>query len=460
MLKNFFRESGLDLAGKRLMSLSEDDLNQQVWTNQAPLASLTIAEEHNGTRPVQQPFSKGAGEERFYEEARKVGRRLYDIAVFGRDDASWLGITLVNERYWSVLPLGPKLYDGISGIALFLAYLGSVTGEKKQERLARRAVLALRRELNEAIKTMPIGGFSGMGGIVYVLCHLAALWRDQALLDEAERVAGLMPPLIEKDDHLDLMGGAAGCILSLYSLHQLRPSPAVLSIMRQCGDHLLKKAQPIRKGVGWLVKAVAPEPLTGFSHGAAGIAWALWRLGTLTGEDHFREAALQGIAYEQSLFMPGEGNWPDLRRTTQTTMHCGTAWCHGAPGIGLARLKMMQSLNREDIRTEVEIALHTTLRQGFGTGHCLCHGDLGNLEFILEAGRVLDAPEWKQETARLAANILESIGSDGWLCGTPAHVQTPGLMTGLAGIGYQLLRLANPSKVPSVLCLEPPYSRR
>jgi hypothetical protein len=35
-------------------------------------------------------------------------------------------------------------------------------------------------------------------------------------------------------------------------------------------------------------------------------------------------------------------------------------------------------------------------------------------------------------------------------------VESPGLMTGLAGIGYALLRLAEPHRVPSVLGLAPP----
>ena len=50
--------------------------------------------------------------------------------------------------------------------------------------------------------------------------------------------------------------------------------------------------------------------------------------------------------------------------------------------------------------------------------------------------------------------ILESINQHGWLCGVPLGVETPGLMTGLAGIGYELMRLAAPEIVPSVLVLE------
>jgi hypothetical protein len=47
----------------------------------------------------------------------------------------------------------------------------------------------------------------------------------------------------------------------------------------------------------------------------------------------------------------------------------------------------------------------------------------------------------------------------GWVTGVPLGVETPGLMTGLAGIGYELLRLAAPERVPSVLLLAPPAGR-
>ncbi len=102
------------------------------------------------------------------------------------------------------------------------------------------------------------------------------------------------------------------------------------------------------------------------------------------------------------------------------------------------------------------MALRTTLAQGFGGNHSLCHGDLGNLELLLQASQVLPDPQWKAQTERIASAILESIDQHGWLCGVPLGVETPGLMTGLAGIGYGLLRLAEPERVPSVLTLEPP----
>ena len=51
------------------------------------------------------------------------------------------------------------------------------------------------------------------------------------------------------------------------------------------------------------------------------------------------------------------------------------------------------------------------------------------------------------------------LGDEEWLATArrlTGGVETPGLMVGLAGIGYELLRLADPAVIPSILLLEPP----
>ena len=81
---------------------------------------------------------------------------------------------------------------------------------------------------------------------------------------------------------------------------------------------------------------------------------------------------------------------------------------------------------------------------------------LGNLELFLSAAQALDDRELRVESAQLAAGVVASIEQHGWLCGTPQGAETLGLMTGLAGIGYMLLRVANPEEVPAVLTLATP----
>lgn len=403
--------------------------------------------------------------ERLIAHARKAGDRLTELAHQRMGSVSWSGFSLVHERAWSVRLLGTNLYDGLPGVILFLAYLGSITGEKAYQRMARGALLTLRRQLAETPKIASVGGYSGISGVIYLFCHLSVLWNERELLEEAETLADRLPEAVDRDERLDIVSGTAGCLVVLLALHTLLPDDRILRLAVRCGDHLLARAIPMRPGVGWPVKGLSETPLTGFSHGAAGIAWALTELAALTEEDRFFHTALEAIAWERSLFLPEAGNWPDLRYELQPgsdpkLRRCSLMWCHGAPGIGLARLNMLKHFDNSNVRMEIETALQTTLREGFGFSHCLCHGDLGNLELILKASLELSEPSWPMELNTLCASILEGIERDGWRCGTPSNIESPGLMTGLAGIGYQLLRLAKPARVPSVLSLAPPIVSR
>ena len=271
-----------------------------------------------------------------------------------------------------------------------------------------------------------------------------------------------LPDLIAQDESFDIVGGAAGCIAGLCALYAVAPAASVLAAAVQCGDRLLANALKMEQGIGWLTPAPARKPPSGFSHGAAGIAWSLLKLYERCGAMRFRAAALAALAYERSLFSPEQGNWLDQRelgsfgRARDGQRKSINAWCYGAPGIGLARLNTLAQLNDDATQAEIKVALRTTLARGFGQNHSLCHGDLGNIEFLAAAAETFDDAELRVQVRHLTASILASIAHNGWLCGLPLGVESPGLMTGLAGIGYGLLRLAAPADVPLVLMLAPP----
>jgi type 2 lantibiotic biosynthesis protein LanM len=383
-------------------------------------------------------------------EACRIGDRLERLALHGPQKVNWLGFTMSSARHGEVAALGLDLYDGMPGVVLFLAYLGALSGVERYTALAQAASATMRRTVwDNHVDLTWIGGFAGWGGVLYTLTHLAALWQQPQLLEEAQQIVDLLPVLIDQDDRLDVLSGVAGCLVPLLHLHEVRPSRHTLAAAIQCGDRLIATAQPTGEGLGWPVPVLGT--LAGFAHGAAGIAWALLALFARTGAERFRAAARGGLAYERSLFSVEAGNWRDLRDPAQVRFP--TAWCHGAPGIGLARLAAVTLLAEDDgIRVDIATALQTTLATGFGFNHSLCHGDLGNLELFLQSGE----PSWHDTANRLAGAILDSVRQRGWRCGTPTEVESPGLMTGLAGIGYSLLRLVASAQVPSVLTLEGP----
>ncbi|MEM8780089.1 MAG: type 2 lanthipeptide synthetase LanM, partial [Cyanobacteria bacterium P01_G01_bin.49] len=445
LYQDFFEESGIELVKKRLQKLDERDLERQIWFIRGSLSTLALATEFGGwksysTFTPQIIPTRQKQHSRCLEIAKEIGDRLELLALGSESDTTWIGVALVGGKHWSLQPLNWSLYDGLSGVILFLAYLGAITAEKRYTNLARAGLRTLQNQIqqNESLIKL-IGGFSGWGGIIYTLTHLGVLWQQPELLEEAVGLVSFIKAKISQDKELDLIDGAAGCLASLLALYACLPSDAVIAAAIECGDRLLAEFQP-QENRSW----VFPEERDrkGFAHGIPGIAWALLELGNITNEERFREFA---VTVANSLALNPQKQEDEL-----------VIWCNSVPGVGLANLRFLQDGEGGQILAEVKAAIDIVLNRGFGLNHCLCHGDLGNLEFLLQAQDILNVNQWNAEIDRIAAMILESIDKYGWLCGVPLGVETPGLMTGIAGIGYGLLRLAEPQRIPSVLTLTPP----
>ncbi|MBL8943471.1 MAG: type 2 lantipeptide synthetase LanM family protein [Myxococcales bacterium] len=465
-------ESGLDRAFRRIAALDEDDRARQAWVLGATLATLPSS--HRRPEPPRTEAAKidAIDPARALAAARAIVERLSSQAILGTTDATWLGLTSWGDAGARLVPLDQGLYDGLPGVALLLGYFGAVTGDAAATELSRRAVAGVRGNL--AIDGMPadLGAFSGAGGLIYTFAHLAALWGDTALLDHAHAIADDLRARAGSDATFDVVGGVAGAILGLGALWSVDPRSTVVEAAIACGERLLAGAREDGVALVWPPSATPTGlPLTGFSHGAAGIAAALAELHAITGDPRWRASAERALAYERSRFDVARGNWPDLRFGEDDGAF-QTAWCHGAPGIGLARLRSLGlatspasrgdgTSDRDDAvaHEEIRAALGTTIAHGFAGSHCLCHGGFGNLELLIAAhaaGGIGDRDELERTIATQTTRFLDELDRVGPRCATRTGVETPGLMTGLAGIAFALLRLAAPTQVPSVLVLERP----
>ncbi|MGH8625115.1 MAG: type 2 lanthipeptide synthetase LanM family protein, partial [Gammaproteobacteria bacterium] len=369
-VRRFFPASGMELLRRRLGQFGAGDLARQLWYIRASLSSLAGKDRHAagvGTRRV--AVAEGTTRERLLAAARAVGDRLAGLAVYGDDDAAWNGLVFAGNRHPLIAPLGLDLYEGLPGVTLFLAQLGAVTGEDRFTILALAGLTTQLRLLDGGSAPFAtVGAFSGLGGLIYELTRLAALWDRIDLRQRAEALADTLPPLVEHDEQFDVLGGSAGCLGCLLALYRKFPSDRTLAVARRCGDRLLTTGRATGPGLGWLVPGVTDRPLAGFSHGTAGIAWALLGLWDVTGDDRYQDAARKAIAYERSLFHADVGNWLDLRPRAPGedagARAFMTAWCHGAVGIGLARLGRLQQMDDAEVRAEIESAVRTTLAQG------------------------------------------------------------------------------------------------
>lgn len=466
IISGFFEKTSLAMAKQLLQQMDESDLEKQIWLIRASLANQALNTNTVRRGPLElSPTHSQATSEQLLSAATTIGNRLHMLALFQQDTVDWLDLHLAQGQEWSIRPLGLDLYTGLPGVALFLAHLGALNGEAIFTSTARRILQTLRERVGppEQHEHWPcIGAFNGAGSLIYLFSHLGHLWQESALYSEAEAIVAYLPRLIDQDELLDVIGGAAGCLAALLSLHAVAPSEQTLNAALHCGEHLLKHRSTTPEGTGWITKN-EQVPLTGLAHGNAGIALNLLRLWSVSNDERFRQAALESLAYERKLFSPEHHNWPDLRvppgssaAQNQQERSYMVAWCHGAPGIALARLASLAYVEDGKIQEEISEAVEALLLEGFGKNHSLCHGDLGNLEILLAVARHLPEVCSAEAFKPLQNALLESLTTSGQRSGIPGGTEVPGLMLGLAGSGYALLRQVAPERVPSVLLLASP----
>jgi lantibiotic modifying enzyme len=414
-----------------------------------------------------------------------IGRSLCQAAHWDKAGrlCNWVGrYPLEATSTGAILPaasaLGPELYAGSAGVALFLGQLHALTGDAECCRIALGAIARSAKRIVErpGEPPAPLSLFLGRLGVAYTAHCVAALTGRAELHCQAEALLHNLENEIGKPHPLDLIAGNAGAIPALLALNRdlrtARQSERHQALAIALGEELTRKA--VRKGDAWAwatengnEPGAAPALLTGMSHGASGIAVALLELYAVTGRLEFLEAARGAMAYEDSLFNPIEGNWPDLRATHDSGEAPGSpcylrVWCHGAPGIALARLRAA-TLDPEQAEAHLAMAraaVSTTLRavdehlQRPGHDASLCHGLAGLLETLLCAGRQLGDTDCLERAAAVARVLIDRHGQScdypsGLICGSV----NPSLMLGLAGTGYAFLRLHAPAEVPSILLM-------
>jgi type 2 lantibiotic biosynthesis protein LanM len=465
--------SGLERAWARLDNLDEAEIAWQVEV---------IRENTNQQAPAQAPKRLRRNEEfgrdahvapdkhLYLTEAGRIAGELSQRAIRRGPAAAWIGLDWLGDSdVFQLVCLGADLYNGATGIAFFLAAHGTVTASAESSALALAGVAQIRKNLKSRnaprlARSLGIGAGTGLGSIVYALTVMAQWLGDAELRADAENASRLFTDeLILADKQLDVMGGSAGAILALLRLHRDIQSEDVLARAIKCGEHLL--AQDRAGSVGrrsWAGQGVGRSALNGMSHGAAGFAYALASLAAASGREDFADAAAECIAFEDASYNADRRNWPDLRNSEQPLWPC--QWCHGAPGIGLARIATARrvganatlnaKLGGDGIAADIDHAVIGVKQTWPNQLDTLCCGALGGIEFLCEAASAGgDGDLYMLASRRLTAILDEAAAAGDYRWNTGKGRFNLGLFRGLAGVGYSLLRQAH-SSLPNVLIWE------
>ena len=292
--------------------------------------------------------------------------------------------------------------------------------------------------------------FGGESSLVYSYSLLYQLTRNPEYLKYAEKHFPIIERAVQYDQAFDVVYGNAGAILALINLYSLKRDKRYLNCAKTAAKVICDAQQ---KGGGWKAATVS-APLAGFSHGVAGIVYALNKLYKLYPDKHIKQCIVNGLQYEDELFCEADGNWKDIRKgSTNGKNLC--AWCHGAGGILLSRISLLGNIDNETdeiVKEDIRNAVKTMQSHKYLQNPCVCHGIAGNAEILLTYGQQFQDQIASSTAKHFYSRLVGSVNSGTFECSRPYlyGFNIPGFMTGLAGIGYSLLRLLDPT-LPSVL---------
>jgi lantibiotic biosynthesis protein len=360
--------------------------------------------------------------------------------------------------------VGASLYDGCAGVALALAACAQASSE---DMLVDQALAAITHALSDAegmLEGDRLGLFDGATGVAWAATEVGRALGDHSTRERGDALAKRIWETFNADATLpaeiDLIGGVAGTLLGLSAC--ARTSPTDGMDLRGAAAVLAATVQPQTWGAAWPTAAAAPggPPLLGMGHGAAGIALALME----TGDERAQTACAAALEYERSWFDPGYPAWPDLRSFSADDSPAPgmAAWCHGAIGIGLSRLRLSAFLPDPQLPVEATAALQaarnltvqagTALHRGVTRDCSSCHGLAGAAELMLIGAQAFGVDGHRRAAQRVAGLILEQRAAKGeWPCGLPGAGEVPALMTGTAGLALTLLRVEGATDIPTPL---------
>ena len=393
---------------------------------------------------------------KYLETAEFIGAKLTRDAIWAGDRCNWFGSTVTELR--ASIPVvshrmcGPDYYSGTSGIAIFLARLYAATGERL---LRLTAVGAIRQALSRLDDVPPgqrLTFYSGLIGIAYALLELARACSVEKFNDLA---LFILEEISNDDLEHESLGLDSGTIPALLKIYRDHPKEFLLQTAVRLGECLINVE---REG------NYDSEQSSSIFNGTTNLPQALLELFHATGQEKFKHAAEEWFLSDQKSSVAVANDHDVASENSRSKRKLATTndsaqRINGSVAGSFTRLRAFEILHDEVYLVETGSALLditenlarslTEHDMNFSLGRGLA----GQADVLIEADRILQVVNYRVAAETIGAWGIDQYRNDNlpWPCDSPGSVETPGLITGLAGIGYLYLRLHNPLQEPSLL---------
>ncbi|GEM_PF-3718443 len=307
-MEEFFETSPVETALNKLKSLSEKDK-----ITQAKIIELAYA--------LKMPISE-IREDECTDLIKKTMKEL-DRCFVPDYPSSFIYLSHTNDGLFFFRSVGYGLYNGITGILCCYAALYRKSKDEALIPIIKYHIAELENVFRSArrisISDSSCSLSDGIGGIISGLVHIHDLTGIEEAYSLAVKIAEKIDASAVNIGRYDVLSGAGGLCLQLPKLPE-------------------KIALPIARAIA-PVYADADVMLCGTGHGKSGVALSLAALGYVMKSDEFDNQILKLLNEENQYYDKEKCNWRDLRDSEVYGFMKG--YCSGAPGIGMARKKML-----------------------------------------------------------------------------------------------------------------------
>lgn len=418
-------------------------------------------------------------QQQLLNEAIRIANDLLNKAKNDKDGVYWETLASFEEdgQYKTKWSVADSIYNGSSGIILFLMEVYKKTNDRKYYDVVKNAAAWLVKHA-ETTPTDYYAFFTGRMGVGYTLLKCSKFLNDNAYLKSSLDIIRNCGKFLKSERPVDdMINGYAGALLGLLHMHAETKEEWLLKEINDFADVLIKRATIGVEGLYWDRSHQQVRGLCGFSHGAAGIGAAFLELGNYFNNNAFFAIAEQAFMYETHYFNAERGNWPDFRKgfynekdfkeaeeayrnndldyfTSSSDMN---AWCHGAAGVGLSRLRAYDIFKNDIYKSQAEQAILKTYITDVefdfpSRTFTLCHGGGGNADLFIEAHLQFGDQKFMNYAKKVAEKILENSANGKKYQAGLSHAteEDMSLFMGNAGIGYFLLRLTDCENIHSI----------
>ncbi|MDT8715073.1 type 2 lantipeptide synthetase LanM [Clostridium sp. 19966] len=470
MVKNFkFSTSPLENAINKISDFCENDLRLQLsiidfcylYTKVDDLENYRQKAFKNGFEEI--PLNYSIDSDSYLNVAREIGLRILERSIKGNKngviDRSWIGPIIIgkDEAYTNISNIGMDLYRGNSGLAFVFASLSYVTKEKVYRTAAIEALEPINAFINELYSenikkiNISVGAFNGLSGMIYSMFYTGKLLNIPSYMDKAvDFINFIFLENVEYDTvNLDFVSGLSGFLSVILSIHNSIDDKGKEQL-------LLKAAQAIYNDIKQNIENDSElkfgcSGYTGFGHGTSGIIASIIHLYKITKDESIIDLVKKLLNYERLLYSAKDRNWYINANKEKFSF----GWCHGAPGILLSRLILKKSGYYDDcIDNEIDVAIEMTEDKGFGNNCTFCHGDLGNINILSFAAKVLDDKVLYERCNYNFSCLFKNYIEKEWNKPILGDAEVYALLVGMGGYCYSLIQQITDNTLPQVLWLD------